>query len=128
MKKLVLSLKRKFSKEEKTVKKILNKLDHLLGLKDKYVEVYLVGDSFMKKNVLSFPAPEGFPRPDLRGCKSLGEIYLNPKYIKEHDEDLGYMLVHGLLHLLGYDHKTKSDRIKMERKEQEIWHKMQFSV
>lgn len=84
-----------------------------------FLEVYLVGDDFMKKNVLSFEHPKGFPSPHIKE-KPLGEIYLNPKYIEEHNEDLIYMLIHGFTHLLGYDHIKKSDRIAMEKKEHAI--------
>lgn len=80
------------------------------------VDVHLVGDSVMKKNVLSYEAPEHFVRPDVRG-RALGEIYINPDYVEEHGEDFDLMLVHGFLHLLGYDHKRERDRMKMEKKE-----------
>ncbi len=47
---------------------------------------------------------------------SLGELVLCPqvlmKQAKEHGlknrEELGYLLLHGVLHLLGYDHETSS--------------------
>lgn len=89
-------------------------------------EIYLVNSrrmrrlnkQFMKKdrptNVLSFEKPKGFP-----GLK-LGEVYLDPVYIKKAKEDFSLMLVHGTLHLLGYDHKKKGDRIKMEKKERSL--------
>lgn len=80
------------------------------------VEVHLVDDMVMRKNVLAYEAPRYFPRPDIAG-KPLGEIYLNPQYIVEHGEDFDLMLVHGFLHLLGYDHKARRDRIKMEERE-----------
>ncbi len=80
------------------------------------VEVHLVGSRTMNKNVLSYESPEHFSRPDTR-ARPLGEIYLNPSYIAAHGEDFNLMLVHGFLHLLGYDHKSKSDRMKMEKKE-----------
>ena len=99
-------------------KSVLKQAQWLVG-KEEYVEIYLVGDDFMYKNVLSFPHPQGFPRPDIKQ-QVLGEIYLNPSYIKEHGEDLVFMLVHGFLHLLGYDHIKKSDRIVMERKEKKL--------
>ena len=120
MKKIVISAGKEFTNDEKLVKKILNKLEKILGLSDKYLEVYLVSDSFMRKNVLSFEAPKDFPHPETNKFQPLGEIYLNPKYIKENNEDLVYMLVHGLLHLLGYSHDKESDRMKMEAKEREI--------
>jgi len=51
----------------------------------------------------------------------LGEIYICiPKMIEQsieygHSEEreLAFLTVHGLLHLLGYDHQTKEDEIKM---------------
>lgn len=122
MKKLVVSLNEKFALEEKIAKEVLKKIENFFTgqLKNKYVEVYLIGNTFMHKNVLSFPAPKDFPRPDLKGYENLGEIYLNPYYIKENNEDLIFMLIHGFLHLLGYDHKIKKDQLLMEQKEKEI--------
>jgi probable rRNA maturation factor len=98
------------------------KLAEVLKLK-KPVDVFLVDSQTMRKlnrkyrkkdkstNVLSFPAPLHFP------IETLGEVYLDPKYIEKHKEDLVFMLVHGVLHILGYDHEKKNDRIKMEKKE-----------
>lgn len=120
MKKLVISLDENFKKHEDATKKILKGLEKLFDLKTKYVEVYLVGNKFMEKNVLSFPAPKDFPRPDVKNYETLGEIYLNPIYIENHNEDFTFMLIHGFLHLLGYDHKIKSDAIIMEGKEDDI--------
>ena len=78
-----------------------------------------MGKEFMNKNVLAFPAPKDFPRPDIKS-KPLGEIYLNPQYIKENGENFIFMLIHGFLHLLGYDHQKRNDRIRMEKKEREL--------
>lgn len=103
------------------LKSISLKILRYLKIKNSALEIFLVGDKMMKKNVLAFPAVKGFPRPDLKGKKPLGEIYLNPDYIKTRGEDLYFMLIHGVLHLLGYDHKQKSDRMHMERKEYELY-------
>ena len=73
----------------------------------------------MRKNVLAFPAVLGFPDPDVPS-PFLGEIYLNPDCIEEQDESLEYMALHGILHLLGYDHTRTHDRIRMERKERTV--------
>ena len=78
-----------------------------------------IASNYLNKNVLAFPAAKHFPRPDLPK-KPLGEIYLNPEYIASHDEDLTFMLIHGFLHLLGYDHVKKNDRIRMESREKKL--------
>ena len=65
-------------------------------------------------NVLAFEEPKNFPSRK-KGIKTLGEIYLAPTYIKEHGEDIEYMLLHGILHLIGFNHENKSDRISMEK-------------
>ena len=99
------------------------------------VEVILVDDSTMREinrtsrgknestNVLSFSEPEELPR--IPGePRSLGEIYLAPVTIEQRGENILFLAVHGLLHLLGYTHKSKRDTIEMERTEQEIWQKL----
>lgn len=70
-------------------------------------------------NVLSFPEPRGFVDPP-RAKKPLGEIYLCPSYITAHGQDIGFMVVHGILHLLGYDHIKRQDRARMERAERRM--------
>lgn len=84
-----------------------------------YVEISLVGDKTMKKNVYSYPAKPGFPQPGTKG-RPLGEIYLNPMQIRREGEKIEFMLIHGFLHLLGYDHVKKDDTIVMERLETKL--------
>jgi rRNA maturation RNase YbeY len=84
-----------------------------------YLEIALVGDATMKKNVYSYQAKKGFPYPGIKQ-KPLGEIYLNPSYIKREGEKVEFMVIHGFLHLLGYDHVRKSDTMKMERLEEKL--------
>ncbi len=91
----------------------------LMRLRGRSLAVFLVTGSVMDKNVLAFPSPKGFPRPDTKS-EPLGEIFLNPDYIKSRGEDLFYMLCHGFLHLLGYNHRRRRDTIKMERKERNL--------
>ena len=94
------------------------------------IEIYLINSRRMKMlnkkfrgknkstNVLSFQKPKNFP-----GTK-FGEVYLDPIYILKHKEDLAFMLSHGVLHILGYDHEKKNDRIKMEAKEKQLLSKL----
>ena len=58
----------------------------------------------------------------------LGEIYICPEYVKENakyfevefGEEVVRVCVHGILHLLGYDHETnESDAKKMFKKQED---------
>lgn len=80
-------------------------------------------------NVLSFPTdlgdddhvPAGEPIP-------LGDIVLSFDTLKHEAADLGiemrnhftHLLVHGMLHLIGFDHETDQDAAEMESREIEI--------
>ncbi len=95
------------------------------------VEVNLVSDKEIRRlnsnlrkkdkvtNILSFSELNNFPYPETR-LLPLGEIYLAPDYIRKKGEDFSRLTVHGVLHLLGFSHSRKSDKIKMERLEEEI--------
>ena len=112
-----------------------------LGLSGVYLEIYLISSvamrklnkTFRKKNkvtdVLSFEMPKPFILPKLP-LRPIGQIYLAPKYIKRHigknHADINFLLVHGLLHLLGYDHVRKGDMIKMQRKEEFLMTKLKI--
>ncbi|HEX3279323.1 MAG TPA: rRNA maturation RNase YbeY [Thermoleophilaceae bacterium] len=50
-------------------------------------------------DVLSFPVDESAPAA---GPRELGDVVICP----EHTEDLTEAVVHGVLHLCGYDHET----------------------
>nr|WP_231495812.1 rRNA maturation RNase YbeY [Paucisalibacillus sp. EB02] len=58
----------------------------------------------------------------------LGDIIISVEKAKEQAEEynhslereLGFLAVHGLLHLLGYDHMTKEDEKEMFQKQEEI--------
>ena len=50
-------------------------------------------------DVLSFPIDEAGPAP---GPRELGDVVICP----EHTHDMVEAVVHGVLHLCGYDHET----------------------
>jgi probable rRNA maturation factor len=118
---------------EKEAQRLLKKALKLLGRERSAADIFFIGDAAMRRlnrvyrgkdkttNVLSFSAPKNFPRPDLKtGTTYLGEIYLNMVYIKKEGGDWRAMLIHGLLHLLGFDHEKISDKIRMQKLEKSI--------
>lgn len=115
------------AKKLKETKTLAEQALKILKKENAVADMHFVTDKEMKAmhgkttNVLAYPEPKGVPHPET-DKKYLGEIYLNPGYIRERSEDIKYLAIHGLLHLLGYDHKKKRDRIKMEKKEQQLCH------
>ena len=97
------------------------------------IDVYLITSIRMRKlnkefrrknqaaNVLAFPTPKNWPGDNL------GEVYLDPLYIRKHRENPALMLIHGVLHILGYNHTRRGDRIKMEKKEKLLLLKLAVS-
>ena len=61
-------------------------------------------------------------------AKLLGDVVICPEVASENvshedkslDEELVFLIIHGILHLLGYDHVDQNDAILMQNKEQEI--------
>jgi probable rRNA maturation factor len=77
-------------------------------------------------NVLSFPA---FPlKPGMALMPLLGDIVLAFETVqseakqeqKPFENHVSHLVVHGLLHLLGYDHETDADADEMEGLERKI--------
>lgn len=63
-----------------------------------------------------------------KDVRFIGEIYICAKRAKEQSIEYGhsfkreicYLCVHGLLHLLGYDHMNEEDKKVMREKEEEV--------
>lgn len=77
-------------------------------------------------NVLSFPAGDGAPD------EQLGDIIIALETVEREAEEQGisfqhhlqHLVVHGVLHLLGYDHETTAEAERMEALEIEILSKL----
>lgn len=129
----IIVLDARYKAMAQSAKQIAEKAGKALRLTDAHCEVYIVDDARMESlalevrhahhtdiNVLAFPAIKGFPRPDLGDMRDVGEIYINPGYIIKKKKNFSFMLIHGLLHLAGYDHKAKHDTLAMQAKEKEL--------
>ncbi len=78
-------------------------------------------------NVLSFPASKG-PAADAEETRFLGDLVLAAETVAREATDMGippehhlqHLVVHGLLHLLGYDHEIDQEAEIMEALEVRI--------
>ena len=76
-------------------------------------------------NVLSFPAPQ---RPAASGEAHLGDIAIAYETVatesasenKGFADHLAHLAVHGYLHLVGFDHETDDEAVRMEHLETQI--------
>lgn len=95
-----------------------------------------INKKFRKKNkptdVISF-AERDMPFPDPCGVQYLGEVYISLEkaweQFREYSEnfrmEVRRLLVHGILHLLGFDHeKSESEDEMMKKKENEVLEKI----
>ena len=113
---------------DKSVREAFRKLK----IRDKIISITLTNDKEMKKlnnkyrnkncstDVLSFPFDDK---------KLLGDIYIsrdtarkNAKNLKQElDEEISFLTIHSILHLIGYDHHCRSDKKLMQDKEKKIF-------
>ncbi|MBN2197994.1 rRNA maturation RNase YbeY [Candidatus Wolfebacteria bacterium] len=126
----VISLGKNKKEIEEKLKILILKTLKILKKDNVLIDIYLISGIRMKflnkkfrgkdktTTILSFVEPRNFILPPSK-FRKLGEIYLNIANIK-HQELRDKLAVHGVLHLLGYNHNRKSDRIKMEKKEKWI--------
>lgn len=79
-------------------------------------------------NVLSFPVPKSMPQP-------LGDLVICPQVLRLEAREQGkslrahwaHLVVHGALHLIGYDHERAADAQRMERREIAVLRRLGFA-
>lgn len=119
---------------ERFVLRVLAEAARAEGLQEVSVCVLLTHDEAMQTlnsrwrerdqptNVLSFPAASGLAQP---GARMLGDLALGWGVVRAEAEKQGkpladhvaHLLVHGFLHLLGYDHELEAQAGEMESRE-----------
>lgn len=112
---------------------------------DSEVSVILVGDEemacynrrFLERegatDVISLPIEHLVPGRPPQALPSeppplLGDVILDPAYIRrqanqlgqDFDDEMALFVVHGLLHLLGYEHDRDRDAERMEERERQL--------
>lgn len=79
-------------------------------------------------DVISFALEDDKTVIEPDGVRILGDIYISIDKVREQaleyghsfKRELSFLAVHGLLHLLGYDHMEKSDEEVMFKKQEEV--------
>lgn len=139
------SINEEYDSYEEVYESLANKaLDHLKLDFNPIVSVSFVDNEFIHKmnrdyrgidrptDVISFAFLDGEDNRDeimhSKQMVALGDIYISLDKAKEQakeyghplDRELRFLFVHGLLHLLGYDHMTKEDEEVMFSLQEEI--------
>ena len=100
-------------------------------------EMQRYNERFMKRqgptDVLAFPLEHLHPGQRVAVTPNgpplnLGDVFICPQVVKDnatsagvkYDDELSLMVVHGILHLLGYDHFDDREAASMERREAEL--------
>jgi len=101
------------------------------------IQMAELNDAHMGKSgptdVLSFPIEASTPGvPPMRSPGGppieLGDVFIAPTIVRVNaerhgaafDDELSLMVVHGLLHLLGWDHEIEDEATRMEARESEL--------
>ena len=121
------------------MEKVIKKTEEKLDIEDSIVSITIIDNERIHEinrdyrgidrptDVISFAFMDEDINPE-NGLTNLGEIYISIEKAHEQAEEYGhsferelcFLLVHGLLHLLGYDHMEKEDEIEMFSLQDEI--------
>ncbi len=122
------------------IEKVINKAFEIEGLKKASCSIIIVDNSYIHKlnkeyrgidrvtDVISFALEDDKSMIIPDGIRLLGDIYISIDKAKEQAKEYGHSLerelcflaVHGLYHLLGYDHETKEEAEVMFKKQEEV--------
>ena len=134
---------------ERMVTQVLNKADDVYGLElQTEVSVVLADDEYIRQlncqyrgkdmptDVLSFAMNEqgaDDSEPDITDAPNdleilLGDIIISlettarqaEEFGHSLDRELAYLTIHGMLHLLGYDHEEQQDKLAMRKEEEHV--------
>ncbi|ADL12161.1 rRNA maturation RNase YbeY [Acetohalobium arabaticum] len=116
------------------ITEVVREVEKSEGVKAREVSIALVDNEYIKElnaeyrgldeptDVLSFPLGE----------EMLGDIIISleraesqaEEYNHSLDREMGFLTVHGMLHLLGYDHKEEEAKEEMRNREEKVLNKL----
>jgi len=153
--KVLISNRQKEVKVPTGIRMLVRRCCHAVLLQEKFVgkcevsvsfisseEIKTLNEQYRKKNeitdVLSFPLGENnkYDKNEDTGAFMLGDIVISAQKAFEQSElyghtiqrEIGYLTVHSMLHLLGYDHEQGGiEAVKMREKEEAVLLKLGIS-
>lgn len=122
----------------KTITNVLDKASNIMDTKDKSINVILVDNQQIRNmnmqyrhkdyatDVLTFP--DGY-------LNQLGDVIVSIEkcqeqamdYAHSFERELGFLVVHGYLHTLGYDHQTPDEEEEMIKLQKQILNKAKLN-
>jgi len=131
---VVVSASRKaWGKNARAMRIFVLRLLTVLRVRHTTIEIYLIDVRVMRRlnrrfrakdaptTILSFGVPQSFIVSGQKNTQIfLGELYLAPTYIAQKGESEEALVIHGVLHLIGYTHAGKHDTMVMERTERKL--------
>lgn len=134
---------------EENVRRAIEKVGELYGVEDSEVSVTLTNNAYIHTlnkeyrnmdrptDVLSFALNES-EEPEIEGglaANALGDIIISVERAQEQAAEYGHSLrrevafltVHGMLHLLGYDHMEEEAREEMEKEQRFVMEQLGIS-
>ena len=123
--------KHKWGLSSKNIEIIVHKVSEKIDLLAASIDIIFTDDdtiSTLHQTYLDDPSPTDIITFDLGSDEIEGEIYISVDRAQEQAkryhvtlaEELTRLIVHGLLHLKGYDDKEKKERKKMKQKEDDL--------
>jgi len=133
---------------ERIVKDAIVKVGELYGLETAEVSITLTDNVYIHElnmkyrnidrptDVLSFALNEGEEPEIVDGpvVNMLGDIIISVERATEQaaeyghsiEREIAFLTVHGMLHLLGYDHMEETDRVEMRKEEDYVMEKLEI--
>ncbi len=122
------------------IEKVINKAFEIERLKNASCSIIIVDNSYIHKlnkeyrgidrvtDVISFALEDDKSMVIPDNIRLLGDIYISLDKAKEQAREYGHSLerelcflsIHGLYHLLGYDHESKEEEKIMFKKQEEV--------